>query len=423
MDKFVLHGPTQVSGSIKISGSKNAVLPILAASVMCPKVSLRRVPSLLDVTTLMSLLEHCGADISRHGDEHFVIDSQRIKCFEAEYNLVRRLRASFFILGPLLTRFGFARISLPGGCKIGARPVDLHLDALRQMGANITFKSGYVSASAVDGLIGCDITFPKSSVGATHNVIMAATLARGCTTIRHAACEPEVGALIDFLNAAGAKITGKGTTTLTIRGVECLNEVDFELIPDRIETGTYLIAAAMTGGAIELQQANAEHLQALLKCLRLSGASIDTGSDYIKLDMEGKRPKAVSFITDTYPGFPTDLQAPMMALNSVAIGDSKITETLFENRFMHVPELLRMGANIEIVGHTAYIQGVPFLQGAEVQATDLRAAAALLLAGLCAKGRTVVAKPRHIDRGYVDIEKKLQRLGVQIRREGVVEVI
>ena len=415
MSSIIIDGPRRVSGRIKVSGSKNAVLAILAASVMCPKVSLRRVPQLLDVSVLMTLLAHCGVNISRQTEDHFVLDCTGISCFEADYTLVRRLRASFFILGPLLTRYGFARISLPGGCRIGARPVDLHLDALRQMGASISINHGYVTASAEDGLVGAHIDFPKVSVGATHTAIMAACLAKGRTTITNAAREPEVGALIDFLSLAGAQITGKDTSKIVIDGVAELSEVDYELIPDRIQTGTYLIAAAMTQGDIICEGACAGHLESLLALLRAGGAEIAEYSDSISLSMR-QRPLAQSLTTAIYPHFPTDLQAPMMALNAIAEGSSQVTETLFENRYMHVPELVRMGADISVEGQHALIHGVPMLQAAQVQASDLRAGAALMLAGMCAQGQTTIAKAHHIDRGYENIASHMSAMGIQISR-------
>ena len=415
MSSFIINGPARVQGSLSVSGSKNAVLALLAASLMCPRVSLRRVPNLLDVSVLMTLLQQCGVVIDKQSHHHFVLDCRYVSNFEANYHLVRQLRASFFVLGPLLTRHGFARISLPGGCKIGERPVDLHLDALRLMGANISIKHGYVTASAPDGLKGAEINFAKSSVGATHTAIMAATLAKGRTTITNAACEPEVGALIDFLNAAGAKISGKNSSSVTIDGVLALNEVDFELIPDRIQTGTYLIAAAMTQGQIELQRACADHVRPLLRLLTDAGADVVCEGDTIALTMR-QRPLAQSFTTAVYPDFPTDLQAPMMALNAVAEGCSEITETMFENRFMHVPELVRMGADIAISGQTAHITGVSMLEGAQVQASDLRAGAALVLAGMCAKGKTSISKIHHIDRGYEYFVDHLKSMRVSVER-------
>ena len=418
MDYFVIDGPQKISGKVDVSGSKNAVLPILVASLMCEKVVLRRVPHLKDVTTLLALLFDLGMKCHLLDDDSLDLDATCIHTFEAKYELVRQMRASFWVIAPLLTRFKYAKVSLPGGCKIGARPVDLYLSALKDMGADIKIEGGYVVAQAPDGLCGAQIDLKLPSVGVTHTIIMAAVLANGVTEIRGAAREPEVVDLAMFLIKAGARITGHGTSHIVIEGVDKLGSVSHEVIPDRIEAATFLIGAAMTRGSLTVNGCNPNHLEALLDILKETGATVSHTESSISIDTHGKRPKAVSLDTGYYPDFPTDLQAPIVALNTVAEGKSVVREYLFENRFMHIPELIRLGAQIQMDNHAVTIEGIEGLVGAQVQATDLRAAVALVLAGACASGRTVVSRIHHIDRGYMHIEEKLSRCGIDIFRSG-----
>lgn len=416
MDYFVIDGPQKLSGQVDISGSKNAVLPILVASLMCDKVVLRKVPHLKDVTTLLALLYDLGVTCNLLDDMSLNMDTTRVHSFEAKYELVRQMRASFWVIAPLLTRFKYAKVSLPGGCKIGARPVDMYLAALREMGAEIKIEAGYVIARAPKGLKGATIDLRIPSVGVTHTVIMAAVLADGQTHIHGAAREPEVTDLIDFLNKAGAKISGRGTSQITIEGVRSLGAVSHEVIPDRIEAATYLIGAAMTRGDVCVNHCDPSHLKAIIEVLKTTGAAITQTDSTVSLNMHGKKPKAVSLDTGYYPDFPTDLQAPIVAMNTVADGEATVKEFLFENRFMHIPELMRLGAQINMDHHTVTMRGVSGLVGTQVQATDLRAAVALVLAGACASGRTLISRIHHIDRGYVHIDEKLSRCGIDIFR-------
>jgi UDP-N-acetylglucosamine 1-carboxyvinyltransferase len=418
MDKLIITGGAALSGEIRISGAKNAALPILAATILSEApVSIGNVPHLHDITTTMELLGRMGIQLVVDEKMNIEVDSSFIQNFDAPYELVRTMRASILVLGPLLARFGEAHVSLPGGCAIGSRPVDIHLDGLEKMGADIRVENGYIHAYC-KRLKGCRLVLPQVTVTGTENLLMAATLAEGTTLIENAAKEPEVNDLACFLNAMGAKISGIGTDTLTIEGVEKLGltSVHFNVMPDRIESGTYLVAAAITRGKIKLKNTCPEALDAVIDKLKEAGADINTGADWITLDMHGNRPKAVSIRTAPYPAFPTDMQAQFTAMNSVAEGVSIITETIFENRFMHVQEIQRMGANIKIESNTAICTGVAELTAAPVMATDLRASASLVIAALVAKGETLVDRIYHIDRGYDHIEEKLTQLGATIRR-------
>ncbi|CAH9019572.1 UDP-N-acetylglucosamine 1-carboxyvinyltransferase [Candidatus Nitrosacidococcus sp. I8] len=406
-----------MSGEIKISGAKNATLPMLAAALLASTpIEICNIPHLQDVTTTIELLGLMGAVLTVNEDLNIQIDTSTLTQFSAPYELVKTMRASILVLGPLLARYGKADVSLPGGCAIGSRPINLHIHGLQAMGADITIKNGYIHARTHGRLRGAKILMDQVSVTGTENLIMAATLANGVTIIENAACEPEVTDLIYLLNKMGAKISGIGTTTLTIEGVSILNGTKYTVLPDRIETGTYLIAAALTGGKVKLKNTDPTILDAVLLKLEESGAEIDTGVNWISLDMKGKRPKAVDICTSPYPAFPTDMQAQFTALNAIAEGNGTITETIFENRFMHIQELQRMGAEINLKGNTAVTKGVKNLTGAPVMATDLRASACLVLAGLAAQGITVVDRIYHIDRGYECIEEKLQNLGANIKR-------
>ncbi len=403
-------------GTIRASGSKNAVLPILAGTLLADgPVVVRNVPHLHDVTTTMELLGRMGVQITIGEKMSIEVDPSHIKNTFAPYELVKTMRASILVLGPLLARYGSAEVSLPGGCAIGARPVNLHLMGLEAMGADIKVEEGYIRASA-DRLKGARIVMDQVSVTGTENLMMAAALADGVSVIENAAREPEVTDLADFINAMGGNISGAGTDTITIHGVENLKGCDYRVLPDRIETGTYLVAAAITGGKVLVKDTDPKLLEAVLVKLQEAGAIIDTGDDWIELDMEGRKPKAVNIRTAPYPAFPTDMQAQFCALNAVAHGTGSVTETVFENRFMHIQEMVRMGANIHLEGNTAIITGVDNLNGAPVMATDLRASASLILAGLVATGETVVERIYHIDRGYDHIEEKLSCLGARIRR-------
>jgi len=418
MDKLIITGPTTLMGSITIEGAKNAALPILAATLLTEDpVYIRNVPHLRDITTMMELLGRMGATLSI--DQHFTIkaDSSLVKEYIAPYELVRTMRASIVVLGPLLARHGQAVVSLPGGCAIGSRPVNLHVDALRALGAEITVENGYIKAQAPHGLKGAAFIFDMVTVTGTENLLMAATLAKGTTIIKNAAREPEVVDLANCLNMMGAQISGAGTDTIEIQGMERLHGGIHTVVPDRIETGSYLVAAAMTGGTISLKNTNPHILEAVLLKLQEAVAEIDTGSNYINLTMRGNRPKAIDVRTAPYPGFPTDMQAQFTALNLVAEGVGTITETIFENRFMHIPEMQRMGADVRIEGNTVICQGKAELYGAPVMATDLRASASLVLAGLVAKGETIVDRIYHLDRGYARIEEKLVKLGASISRQ------
>jgi len=416
MDKLIVEGDVKLSGEIRISGAKNAALPIIAASLLVDGVcTIGNMPHLNDVTTTLDLLGRMGVEITIDERLNVAIDTRPIKHYKAPYELVRTMRASILVLGPLLAHYGEAEVSLPGGCAIGSRPVDLHIEGLRALGADIVVENGYIKAKA-KRLKGTTIVLDIVTVTGTENLLMASVLAEGKTIIENAAREPEVTELALFLTAMGAKIKGIGTDKLTIYGVEKLHEAEHKVFADRIETGTYLVAAAVTAGKIRVNDTYPEHLDAVLDKLRKAGADIKTGHDWISLDMHGKRPKSVDIITAPYPGFPTDMQAQFCVLNSIADGTASVVETVFENRFMHIQELQRMGANIHLQGNTAIIKGVDKLTSAPVMATDLRASASLVLAGLIAKGDTVVDRIYHIDRGYECIEEKLQQLGATIRR-------
>ncbi|OGT66380.1 MAG: UDP-N-acetylglucosamine 1-carboxyvinyltransferase [Gammaproteobacteria bacterium RIFCSPHIGHO2_12_FULL_45_9] len=417
MDKLVITGGTPLTGSVRISGAKNAVLPILSSTLLTDKkIILTNVPHLRDVTTIMALLGRMGVHVTMGEKMRVEVDASHANHFQAPYELVKTMRASILVLGPLLSRFGRAAVSLPGGCAIGSRPVNLHIDALEKMGATINVSDGYIHASVKNKLHGADIRFDKVTVTGTENILMAAVFAEGTTVLRNAAQEPEVTDLANFLNKIGAKIKGAGTDTITIDGVTSLTGGEHRVLPDRIETGTYLVAAAMTGGCITVKDAAPETLKVVLEKLKEAGAIITSGDDWITLDMQGKRPKAVNFETAPYPDMPTDMQAQFLALNAIADGPSSIVETIFENRFMHVPELQRMGADIRLDGNTAFCVGKAALKGAPVMATDLRASAGLVLAALVAHDQTTVDRVYHIDRGYERIEEKLSQLGAMIRR-------
>lgn len=419
MDKLLIKDAGPLDGSVKISGAKNAALPILMGSLLVDGVtSIGNLPHLNDVTTTLELLGRLGAQLTIDDKFNVDIDASDIHSHEAPYDLVKTMRASILVLGPLVARYGQAVVSLPGGCAIGARPVNLHIDGMREMGAEIEVEAGYVKAKVNGRLKGAKIFMDTISVGATENLIMAATLADGVTTIENAAREPEVVDLVNFLNAMGAKISGGGTSVITIEGVEKLHGGQHNVQPDRIETGTYLVAAAITRGRVLCKNTDPDLLDSVLIKLEEAGAEINTGDDWIELDMKGQRPKAVNIKTAPYPAFPTDMQAQFCALNSVAEGTGIITETIFENRFMHVLEMQRMGADIDIEGNTAICHGVEKLSGAQVMATDLRASASLVLSGLVADGETLVDRIYHIDRGYETIEEKLQNLGASIKRVG-----
>lgn len=417
MDKLIIRGGVALDGEIRISGAKNAALPILMGALLADSpVRIGNVPHLHDITTTLELLGRMGVSLTVDERSGVLIDPSTLTITEAAYDLVKTMRASILVLGPLLAKFGKADVSLPGGCAIGSRPVDLHLRGLEQMGAEIKVENGYIRASSDKGLKGARIFMDQVTVTGTENLMMAATLASGTTTIENAAREPEVVDLANYLNQMGAKITGAGSATIHIEGVEKLNGTHYNILPDRIETGTYLVAAAMTRGRVKLKDTDANQLEAVLLKLEEAGAKLEVGEDWISLDMEGRRPKAVSIRTAPYPAFPTDMQAQFTALNSVAEGQATIVETVFENRFMHVQEMQRMGANLQIEGNTVVCQGQEKLTAAPVMATDLRASASLVLAALVADGETQVERIYHIDRGYECIEEKLQQLGARIRR-------
>jgi len=416
LDKLAITGGVRLEGEVRISGAKNAALPILAASILTDeRVTIGNVPHLKDVTTMIELLGRLGVEVTVHEGMQVEIDPGPINEFSAPYDLVKTMRASILVLGPLLGRFGQADVSLPGGCAIGARPVDLHVTALQAMGAQVRIEDGYIRAKA-GRLTGARLVLDKVTVTGTENLMMAAVLADGETVIENAAREPEVVALADFLSRMGAKIEGAGTSIIVVQGVERLHGAEYDIVPDRIETGTFLVAGAITGGHVKVLSTQPADLDAVLVKLRETGAEIATGRDWIELDMNGNRPRAVDLTTAPYPGFPTDMQAQFTALNSVAEGVATITETIFENRFMHAQELQRMGAKIRLDATTAIIEGIAQLHAAPVMATDLRASASLVLAGLVADGETIVDRIYHIDRGYECIEEKLQQLGASIRR-------
>jgi UDP-N-acetylglucosamine 1-carboxyvinyltransferase len=416
MDKLLIEGSAPLSGDVRISGAKNAVLPILAATLLGSSTSsISNVPHLNDVTTTMSLLARMGCELTMGDNMRVEVDPTTINDYTAAYELVRTMRASILVLGPLVARYGQAEVSLPGGCAIGARPVNLHIEGLRAMGADITIDGGYIRARA-GRLQGARINFDIVTVTGTENLLMAATLARGETILENAAREPEVVDLANYLIAMGAKISGVGTSTIHIEGVDQLNGTEYSVVPDRIETGTFLVGACVTRGKIRVRDTVPGILGAVLDKLREAGADITTGQDWIELDMHGRRPQSVSITTSPYPDFPTDMQAQFCVLNAVAEGTAKITETVFENRFMHVNELQRMGADATIEGHSVTIRGVERLRGAPVMATDLRASASLILAALVADGETTIRRVYHIDRGYERIEEKFHLLGADVRR-------
>jgi UDP-N-acetylglucosamine 1-carboxyvinyltransferase len=417
MDKLIIHGNIPLIGEVRISGAKNAALPILTATLLtAAPVRISNIPHLHDVTTAMSLLGQMGVKLTLDERSNVEVDASGLNSFHAPYELVRTMRASVLVLGPLLGRFGEADVSLPGGCAIGTRPVDQHLKGMRAMGADINVENGYIKAKCKGRLKGANIVMDLVTVTGTENIMMAAVLAEGQTVIHNAAREPEVDDLANFLNTLGARITGAGTSTIVIDGVEELGGGNYHVLPDRIETGTYLTAAAITRGKIKIKNTRPDLLEAVLIKLAEAGAFIETGADWITLDMRGNRPRAVTLSTAPYPAFPTDMQAQIMAMNTIAEGTGIITETVFENRFMHVQELLRMGALISLKGNTAICTGVETLQGAPTMATDLRASASLVLAGLAAVGETIVDRIYHIDRGYECIEEKLSGLGARIHR-------
>ena len=417
MDKLIITGGVPLDGEIRISGAKNAALPILIATLLVDgPVTIRNVPQLHDVTTTMELLGGMGVDLLVHECMSIEIDSRPIKHFFAPYDLVKTMRASVLVLGPLLGRHGKATVSLPGGCAIGVRPIDQHLKGMEALGAKIDMQNGYIEVKADGRLKGAEVVTDMVTVTGTENILMAAVLAEGRSVIRNSAREPEVCDLANFLNAMGAKISGIGTDTLIVDGVDRLHGGEYTVMPDRIEAGTYLAAGALTRGRVKIKNVIPETMSAVLKKFSEAGAKITTGSDWIELDMQNCQPRAVDICTAPYPGFPTDMQAQFLALNCVSSGSGSVVETIFENRFMHVQELQRLGANIALHGNTATVTGKPMLIGATVMATDLRASASLVLAGLMSQGQTIVDRIYHIDRGYECIEEKLSQLGAKILR-------
>jgi UDP-N-acetylglucosamine 1-carboxyvinyltransferase len=416
VDKLLIRGGNALSGTIRVSGAKNAALPILAGTLLTAEpVKVANVPQLKDVSTMITLLQGMGAEATFHDRLEVEVNAADISDRRADYSLVKTMRASILVLGPLVARFGEAEVSLPGGCAIGARPVNLHVQGLQAMGADVRVEEGYIRARA-DRLRGAHIVFDTVTVTGTENLMMAAALAEGETVLENAAREPEVIDVAQFLASMGAKISGAGTSTIHIEGVEHLGGTDYRVLPDRIEAGTYLVGAAMTGGSLKLTDVAPAHLEAVIAKLHEAGATITAGEDWIEIDMGGRQPSAVDIRTTPYPGFPTDMQAQFCALNAMARGVGTITETIFENRFQHVLELQRMGADIHIEGNTAVCHGVDRLTAAPVMATDLRASAGLVLAGLAAEGETLVDRIYHVDRGYERIEEKLRQAGAEIRR-------
>jgi UDP-N-acetylglucosamine 1-carboxyvinyltransferase len=418
MDKLLITGGAALEGTLRISGAKNSALPVLAATLLSDEaVTIANAPHLHDVTTMIELLGCLGVEVVLDEKMRVQVSAARLKSFRAPYELVRTMRASFLVLGPLLARHGEAEVSLPGGCAIGSRPVDQHLKGLERLGAKIEVAEGYVRARADGRLQGAEVVFDLVTVGGTENLMMAAALAEGTTVLRNSACEPEIVDLGNFLNAMGARVSGHGTPEITIEGVPVLHGCEYSVMPDRVETGTYLVAAAATGGRVRLNATNAGLLGAVLDKLVEAGAEIATGPDWIELDMGGRRPRAVDVETQPYPGFPTDMQAQMVAMNTIADGCARITETIFENRFMHVQELNRLGAQVELIDHsTVLVRGVPRLRAAPVMATDLRASFSLVVAALVADGETLIDRIYHIDRGYETIEEKLRQVGARVRR-------
>ncbi len=418
MDKLIITGGVRLDGEIRISGAKNSALPILAATLLADgPVTVCNLPHLHDITTMIELFGRMGIEPVIDEKLSVEVDPRTIKTLVAPYELVKTMRASILVLGPMVAHFGEAEVALPGGCAIGSRPVDLHIRGLEALGATIEVEGGYIKAKAPEGgLRGGHFFFDIVSVTGTENIMMAAALAKGRTVLENAAREPEVVDLANCLIAMGAKIQGAGTDTIVIDGVERLGGTRYSVMPDRIETGTYLVAAAITGGRVKVKDTDPTTLEAVLSKLQEAGAEVTTGRDWIELDMHGKRPRAVNLRTAPYPAFPTDMQAQFIALNTVAEGTGTVIETVFENRFMHVYEMTRMGAHIQVEGNTAIVTGVPHLKGAPVMATDLRASASLVLAALVAEGDTLIDRIYHIDRGYECIEEKLQLLGARIRR-------
>jgi UDP-N-acetylglucosamine 1-carboxyvinyltransferase len=416
MHKLIINGGKALKGEIKTSGSKNASLPILFSSILADEpLVLSNIPNTSDVSTTIRLLMDIGGEFILESNGDMYVDSSQIKNLVADYKIVKTMRASILALGVMLAKYGKAKVSLPGGCAIGTRPVNLHLKALRELGAEIEIKNGYIYASA-NGLVGTEIYFDRITVTATENLIMAASLAKGTTVIHNAAQEPEITDLCKCLNSMGAKISNIGTSTLTIEGVTNLKGVKYSVCSDRIEAGTYLVAAAITRGSITINNICHQSMRSVLGKLIETGADIKTKKNSISLDMKGRRPKSVNIKTSTYPNFPTDMQAQFTALNTISDGYSTITENIFENRFMHVPELSRMGANLSLEGNTVICKGVESLTGTNLMATDLRASASLVLAGLIAKGTTTIERVYHLDRGYETIEEKLKLLGADIER-------
>ena len=427
MDQIVIRGGRPLNGTIPIAGSKNAALPLMAACLLTDEtLTLANLPRLADISTMADLLAELGVTVHMDGESGNGEHGGRVLSLTAggdigttaPYDLVRKMRASVLVLGPALARFGEARVSLPGGCAIGTRPVDLHLEALRQLGAEIELEEGYISAKAPDGLTGAHITFPSVSVGASENILMAAVLAEGETQLANVAREPEVSDLAHCLVAMGADIDGIGTDTLVVRGRTSLHGADYSVIPDRIETGTYAVAAAITGGELRLRNSRMDFLDSVVDTLGRAGVSVTEADGDILVRRTNNRLDGIDVMTEPYPGFPTDMQAQIMALLAVSDGASMITETIFENRFMHVPELNRMGADINVHGSSAIVRGVPELSGAQLMATDLRASVSLVLAGLAAKGETVINRVYHLDRGYERVEEKLAACGAEISRVG-----
>ena len=417
MEKLLIRGKKELNGEIVASGAKNSALPILAASLLADSpLKVSNLPHLNDITTMIELLGSMGLDIALSEDMDVLVDASTIKNLNARYELVKTMRASILVLGPLLTKFHRAKVALPGGCAIGSRPVNLHIQAMREMGADIVLENGYIKAKTKGRLKGANISLDPVSVGATENVLMAASLAEGLTTINNAAKEPEVVDLAECLKKMGAEIEGHGTDRIVINGVKTLLGCDFSVMPDRVETATYLTAVAMTGGKIKIKRARPNSVSSVVSKLREAGAVVESGEDWITLEMNNSRPKATSLSTGPYPSFPTDMQAQFIALNSIAEGTATVTENIFENRFTHVQEIARMGGKITLKGNTAIIEGIKSLIGAPVMATDLRASASLVLAGLVADGATEIDRIYHIDRGYERIEEKLKVLGADIER-------
>jgi len=417
MDKLIIQGGQPLSGEIRISGAKNSALPIIASTLLADSpMKIGNLPHLHDVTTMINLLGTMGVEVVMGEDYSIEVEATTIKSLHAPYELVKTMRASILVLGPMLAHFKKAEVSLPGGCAIGSRPVDLHIAGLEAMGANIIVEDGYIKASVDGRLKGANIFMDTVTVTGTENLLMAAVLAEGETLLENAAREPEVVDLAECLIAMGAKITGHGTDVIRVEGVESLKGCEYNVMPDRIETGTFLVAAAASGGKVKLKDTRADILESVIHKLEEAGAEVTTGDDWIELDMKGKRPKAVNLRTAPYPAFPTDMQAQFLVMNAVAEGTGTVTETIFENRFMHVQELARMGADVHVEGNTAIVTGKAGLKAAPVMATDLRASASLVIAAMLAEGETVVDRIYHIDRGYECIEEKLQLLGAKIRR-------